>query len=166
MRPERRSRRTTTPTISERCWMVFTTGGVIRSRLRMGAVLISAPPARNRAQACVSITGRVAPEPEFLELRRLGGNFLSSGNVRRGGVPGSIAARGCRPRSPSGRGRNLRRVIRHGAEAVGHHVEEISQGRLAQALDVIRRRLARETTRTESRRCRRRCGSGRERSKC
>ena len=37
---------------------------------------------------------------------------------------------------------NLRRVIRHGAESIGHHVEEISQRRLAQPLDVIGRRPA------------------------
>jgi len=38
--------------------------------------------------------------------------------------------------------RNLRTVFRHDAEAVGHDVEEISDWRLAQTLDVIRRRTA------------------------
>ena len=36
---------------------------------------------------------------------------------------------------------NLRGIVRHGAESVGDHVEDVSVGHLPQAVDVVRRRM-------------------------
>jgi hypothetical protein len=41
---------------------------------------------------------------------------------------------------PAISGGNLRSIIRHGAKPIRHHVEEVSQRRLAQSFRVIRRR--------------------------
>ena len=111
----------------------------------MGTVVISAPPAELSVSG--SITGRVAPEPSSSKLRRLGRNFLSRRNVGGGGVLAQLQSADVGHDRPAIPRRDLRGVVGHGAEAVGDHVEEISQGRLAQALAVIRRRFARKTAR-------------------
>ena len=66
----------TTPTISDRCWMVFTTGGAIKSRLRMGAVLISAPPSLGLG---FDARGNVAPEPGSWNCGGSDGTFCPAG---------------------------------------------------------------------------------------
>ena len=95
----------------------------------------------------VSITGNVAPEPEFLELRWLGRNFLSSRNVGGSCSLAQLQRADIGNDRPAVSRRNLRRVVGHGSEAVGDYIEKVSERRFAQTLNVIRRRLAREATR-------------------
>ena len=125
-----------------------------------GDVLISAPHAqvwfRPRA------TWRQIRVPETAAARR---NFLSRGNVGGAGVLAQLQGADVGHDGPAVPGRNLRCVVGHGAEAVGDHVEEVSQRRLAQALDVVGGGL-RGKPRDGSRRCHRPRGSDTAHSKC
>ena len=94
-----------------------------------------------------STTGRVAPEPSSLNCGGSEGTFCPARNVGGGGCLAQLQSADVGHNGPAILRRDLRRVVGHGTEAVGDHVEQISQRRLAQTLNVIRRRLAREATR-------------------
>ena len=96
-----------------------------------------------------SITGRVAPEPGW--PRKFGGSRghgLSRGHVRQGGVLAQLQRANVGDDIPAVARRNLRGIVGHDAEAVGDHVVEITERSFLQPLDVIRRRLARESRAT------------------
>ena len=84
----------TTPTINDRCAMVLTTGGAVRSRCFMGAALISdLPCCRRHLLLCIAscrlrslcrdafgrTTGRVAPDPGSRNLGGSEGIFCPAG---------------------------------------------------------------------------------------
>src|SRR5262249_51989268 len=66
-------------------------------------------------------------------------NLLTGRNVSLGCILAQLQCADVGHYGPTVARRNLRRVIRHSAEAVGHDVEEISQRRFSQPIDVIRR---------------------------
>ena len=87
--------------------------------------------------------GRVAPDPG--SPRTTGGadgNCCPCGHIGRGRALAQLQRTNVGHDAPAIARRNLRSIIRHGPEAVGHHIEKISQWRFLQALRVIRRRLA------------------------
>ena len=159
----------TTPTISERPWMVFTTGGADRSRGTgfTCAVLISAPRSRSAVGDCGRRRHRQSrARTRRLEARRRRRHRLSRRHIRHGRVLAQLQRPDVGHDAPAVARRNLRSVVGHDAEAVGHDVEEISQRRLAQPLDVVRRRLARKAARRHRAIAIADAASGRARRKC
>src|SRR6185436_20415217 len=67
---------------------------------------------------------------------------LAGWNVCERGVLAELKRADVGDDRPSIGGGDLRRVVGHGAEAVGDDVEKVSDGRLAKAVLVIRRRTA------------------------
>ena len=116
---------------------------------------------RDRRPACEYVVSTFSVPP----ARRLGAAGRSSSARRSAGTSSTVASlaelqradvRGDRPAVGD---RHLRRVVLHRAEAVGHHVEEVADRRVAQPLLVVRRRL-RGSRAARSSRCPRRSGRG------
>ncbi len=89
--------------------------------------------------------GKVAPLPGSTNSGALDGIALALRDVGRGGVLAQLQRPDVGGNAPAITGRNLRGIILHDAVSVGHHVEEIADRSFHQPLNVIRRRLFRET---------------------
>ena len=133
---------------SDRCWMVFTTGGASRSSSVCARRAHFALPRSGLRGLRVRHRQRRA-RSGLLETAASDGIFCPAGTSAMV-ASGSTAARDVGHNRPAISRRNLRCIVRHGAEAVGHHVEEISQRRFAQALDVIRRRARKPRARNHA----------------
>src|SRR5215467_5980291 len=93
-----------------------------------------------RSPALASV--RVAASPFRLSRRRGGLRKLGSvllRNVRQGGVLAQLQRADVGGDRPAIARRDLRPVVRHRAETVGHDVVEMTDRDLAQAVDVVRR---------------------------
>jgi hypothetical protein len=105
--------------MSDRCWMIWATGG------HFAAI--------GRDQRLIYSCTRSGIAAELRPLRR---HLLSLRHLRRRGVLAQLQSANVADNRPAIIRRDLRSVVRHHAEAMRHDVEEVSQGRFAQAVNV------------------------------
>src|ERR1035438_3023507 len=147
------------PTISACFWILLMIGGVVRSRCACGirgVVLMQTPLSRiylapRAAEARLLGAPPSPPGPGFPwrrlrqsracprlpEFGRFGSNILARRDIGGRGVLAQLQRPDVGRDAPAVAGRNLRGIIEHDSESIGHYVVEISQRNFLQPGNVI-----------------------------